>query len=653
MDDQPANLRLLKEVLTPAGFEVREARSGAEALAVAQESMPSLVLLDMHLPDMHGLEVLRRLRESSWGASLRVVAMSALASAEDAALWSRAGCVGTIQKPIAVKTFVHEISRWIPGAVPPSERVEKQEGKKNSLGEILVVNALITPEQLDQALRAQAESGKRLGQILVEQGHVSEDDIAWALGNQLGYPYVFLSPDIIDKEAASLLPERFLRERRVLPILKFGQEMTLAMADPTDQQTVDEVVRQTGLQVKRSLALASNIEEMLDRLFSPRPSVQGHAVATEAQYLQFHLVQALEQGASEIHFDPTNDGQARVRYRLQGVLVDRAGQPEELHAAILCHLRDLTGAGEKPVEHAAAAVTAGEVEVHLAATFLPTAAGPAATVALYPRRTSVPDLEPFGVSEERLRPLRTALQAPRGVVMVGCGEALLRSTLLNTLIPPVQRGKVWALETLPVYRRPTLNQTILRSPDEVAAFVRAAASANADLIVVDDISRREALVAACEVGRQRLVLAGHPQDDAVGLVSQALDAAGPGLVASTLQGVVAARTARLLCPSCKQASQQSLRGFEGRQTFTALGCEVCGFTGFRGQRVLLEVWMVDGDSRALLRSGQAAACEQIIQEVGPQIREQSRTLLEDGLTSLDELARVVDGLKWISLTSSS
>ena len=68
VDDQPANLLLVKAVLEPAGFQVIEARSGTEALAVAQERAPDLILLDMHLPDMHGLDVLRRLRESSWGA---------------------------------------------------------------------------------------------------------------------------------------------------------------------------------------------------------------------------------------------------------------------------------------------------------------------------------------------------------------------------------------------------------------------------------------------------------------------------------------------------------------------------------------------------------------------------------------------------------
>jgi hypothetical protein len=128
---------------------------------------------------------------------------------------------------------------------------------------------------------------------------------------------------------------------------------------------------------------------------------------------------------------------------------------------------------------------------------------------------------------------------------------LLRSTLLHALVPSSPQGKIWALETLPVHRRPTVTQTILESADYAAIYLQGAARAGADLILVDDVSRREALVAAQEIGRTRLVLAGHPQDDVVDLLSLVLEAAGPALVASTLEGILAARAVRMLCPECR------------------------------------------------------------------------------------------------------
>jgi CheY-like chemotaxis protein len=646
VDDQPKNLRLVREVLAPDGFEVREARSGAEALAVAQEAAPDLILLDMHLPDMHGLEVLRRLRETSWGAGLRVVAMSAAAAPEDRKRWEDAGCLGTIEKPIAVGTFRREISRWLAGGAPAgaetAEAADAEGGKGDSLGEILLAHALITPDQLRKARAAQAGSGRRLAQVLVEQGAVSEDDIAWALSNHLGYPYIFLTREIIDEEAARLLPEPFLRERRVLPVLKFGDEMRLAMADPTDQRTIDEVVGRTGLQVSRSLALASNIDDMLDRLFSRREvAAAGRAPVTpEAQHLQFHLVQALHQGASEVHFDPAA-GQSRVRYRLQGTLVDRAGLPGELHGAILRHLRALTGLGDAPVATGTTMVTVGDAELRLAASFLPTSAGPAATVTLYPCRADAPDLSVLAADARSLQALRGRLEGARGVVLVGCGDPLLRSTLLHALVPSTPHGKVWALEVLPVYRRATLTRTAVASADRVAAYLAGAAAAGADWILADDVSRREALAVAHEVGRTRIVLAGHPEDNVACLLGHALEAGGPALVASALVGILAGRAIRMLCPECKEPVRTSAPAGPG--TFAARGCEACGFTGFRGFRVLTDAWVADAEVRRALRSGAPrVAVARAAREAGTAMREQGLALVQDGLTSLEELSRTVD-----------
>ncbi len=660
VDDQPANLVLVKKILEPAGFEVSEARSGAEALAIAQETALDLVLLDMHLPDMHGLDVLRRLRQTVWGADLRVVAMSALATPEDRSQWVRAGCLGTIEKPITVKTLVAEVSHWLPGAgrgTPESPDGEALREKRpadrlaDRLGEILVANLLITPDQLNAAVQVQSKSNRRLGQILVEQGALSEDDIAWALSNQLGYPYVYLTPDIIDAEAVRLLPSAFLQEHRVLPILTFGQEMTLAMADPTDQRTIEEVVERTGLQVKRALALASNIEEMQNRFVVGRPAAAR--AATEAQYLQFHLVQALQQGASEIHFDPSGDDRARVRYRLQGALVDRPAQPADLHAAILRHLREVTGVGDAAVATASTPLTVSDADILMVAAFLPTSGGQAATLTLFPRYTDAPDLAAVGVSEDAVRPLREALDASSGVVAVGCGDRWLRSTLLHALIPADGRGKVWALETLPIYRRATLNQTVLGPAADVAAHIQGALDAGADLIVVDETSDSQAQRQAYNAGRTRMVLAGHPHSDVVGLLSEMLNAVGPALVASTLRGILAARAVRLLCPVCKLPVSPEHGKQSGRRTFVPAGCEACGFIGFKGRRALTDIWIMDAETRRLLHSGRTIAAIEGLLKMGSRMAEQGIALVEDGLTSINELARVVEGVPWISPTSSS
>jgi type II secretory ATPase GspE/PulE/Tfp pilus assembly ATPase PilB-like protein len=291
------------------------------------------------------------------------------------------------------------------------------------------------------------------------------------------------------------------------------------------------------------------------------------------------------------------------------------------------------------VTTATASAMVGDTECHLVAAFMPTTLGPAATVTLYPYRTDSPDLGPLGIHEESTRVVRETLTAERGVVLVGCGEPLLRATLLHALIGTAQGGKVWTLETLPIYRRPTLSQTVLRSADQVAAYVRGVGAAGTDLIVADDASGRDALLACHEAGRSRMVLAGHAQGDVVGVLSQTLDAIGPSLVASGLRGILAARAIRLLCPTCKETTRT--------RTFAPRGCEVCGFTGFRGHRALVEVWMPTPETLALLRGGQIGpALERVTAAVEGQMREQARALVDDGLTSTDEVARVLGGPSW-------
>ena len=405
---------------------------------------------------------------------------------------------------------------------------------------------------------------------------------------------------------------------------------------------MDGVAARTKLQVNRALALASNINEMLDHLFSRRdPQPNRSAGTSEAQYLQFHLVQALRQGASAVHFTPASEGHGRVRYRLQGVLADRADPPDELHRAIVRHLRDLTGFGESPVGTAAATAMVGAVETHLVVTFLPTVVGPAATIMLYPPRTGAPDLAALGVDGRVIQALRSALQAASGVVMVGCREPAVRSTLLHALIPSARGGEVWALETVPLFRRPTINQTLVGSLDQVALHVYTAARSEVDVIVADNVARSEALVAAHQVGQARLVLAGHPQDDVVGLLGQMLEAAGPALVASTLRGILAVRAVRALCPKCKETMPER-SGPAGRQMLVARGCEACSFTGFLGQRLLTQLWIVDAETRQLLRSSAPGAVfDRVIRTVGATMRAQGLALVEGGLTSLEELSRAV------------
>jgi hypothetical protein len=322
------------------------------------------------------------------------------------------------------------------------------------------------------------------------------------------------------------------------------------------------------------------------------------------------------------------------------VLVDRPAQPVELHDAILRHLRGLTRVSEGTAHTSSTTITVGDKKIMLVATFLPTIAGQAATVTIQALQSDAPDLTGLGMPEEAVRAVRSALQGASGVVLVGCDDRWLRATLLHGLIPVGSRGKIWALETVPVYRRSTINQTLLDPRASLVPPVTAAMDAGADLILLDDASRREGLLAALEAGRTRVVLAGHVESSIAAILAETLEAAGSALVSSTVRAVVAARAIRLLCPACKQPTNGDGGPFRGQRTFVPAGCEACGFTGFKGRRLLVDVWVAEPESRRLLLTGQAGTLLARLLDAASPLRDAGQALVLDGLTSADELTRV-------------
>jgi two-component system, cell cycle response regulator DivK len=115
VEDNPLNLKLVRDVLTFADYDVIEAQSGEDALRAAKETPPDLVLMDLQLPGIDGTETLHRLREGTLGSDVPVVAVTALAMAEDKERAARAGFDGYIEKPISARALPGQIEAFLNG----------------------------------------------------------------------------------------------------------------------------------------------------------------------------------------------------------------------------------------------------------------------------------------------------------------------------------------------------------------------------------------------------------------------------------------------------------------------------------------------------------------------------------------------------------
>lgn len=146
---------------------------------------------------------------------------------------------------------------------------KKQEEKKNiqKLGEILTYHKIITPQQLEEGLKNQKESGKRIGEILIENNLVTQDEINWVLGKKLDIPYVQININNIDINLSKNVSESILRKFKIFPMIELDDELVVAMADPTDEEAIKKIKEITKQKIKIVLASFENINEMVDMIF--------------------------------------------------------------------------------------------------------------------------------------------------------------------------------------------------------------------------------------------------------------------------------------------------------------------------------------------------------------------------------------------------
>jgi len=317
------------------------------------------------------------------------------------------------------------------------------------LREILLDRGLITEAQWQEALRRQEGTERRPGEILIEMGALTQDQLNWALGEQLGIPYVELSEEMVDLEAARALPEELLRRCQALPILRVGDELTVALADPTNRQAVADIETLTGAKVTVAIASAVAIARLLDLAFPPMsrgavryceicpPGYEQPEVLTQdasgVAAVYAILLGAARERASEIHIEPL-ETEVRVRYRLPEGLEERGRFPGHLAGAIASRLRILAGSrsGGK-WQRSRLRTRLEDQELELEILFLPTRRGEAVTVWLHRRDLVPPTLARLGVPTRARKALDRLLRSGRGLFLVASADPGSRAAGLYAL----------------------------------------------------------------------------------------------------------------------------------------------------------------------------------------------------------------------------
>lgn len=345
---------------------------------------------------------------------------------------------------------------------------------KTQLGQLLLAHEIVTPEQIEKALAEQKEKGHRklLGELLVEMGYCTENQIAAALAEAYGVPYAQIGPKICDPKAVEILPREFLEEHVILPLFKVHDTLTVAVSEPTNVFLIDEIERISGCKVHVVCATAKDIRATL-QTYLPAANVfviddiiddEGledftllenitedignlEEVAGQSpvvKLVNYLLYNAVKENASDIHIEP-GDKKLRVRYRVDGKLYEKIRPPHQMHAAIVSRIKimaELDIAQHRLPQDGGIHVLVEGRPVDLRVSVMPASFGEKVVIRVIDPQKVLYNLKSLGFTFENLQRLRQVIQAPNGIVLVTGPTGSGKNTTLYAALSELNTGEV-------------------------------------------------------------------------------------------------------------------------------------------------------------------------------------------------------------------
>jgi type IV pilus assembly protein PilB len=449
------------------------------------------------------------------------------------------------------------------------------------LGQILLEQGLISEEHLQRALDEHRNTPKSLGRVLIDLGYIRERDLVRALAEQVGLEFVDLTEYRIDAAATALLPEALCRRYRALPIGEQDGKLLVAMSDPANVYALDDIRTITGRDVRPVVATANDVEQSIQK-FSGK-SEQVEALASEAadaldseagvtveaavedapidKLVQAIMTQAAADRASDVHIEPT-ETDVRVRFRVDGVLHEVMHSPKSIQAGLISRLKvmgDLNIAEKRIPQDGRVSLRINNRSLDLRLATLPTVHGEKIVIRILDKSNALLALSELGFLPQAFESYERSFRKPYGAILVtgptGSGKSTTLYATLN-IVNSVDRHIV-TVEDPVEYRLPGVNQ-IQVNPKAGLTFVSALRSilcADPDIILIGEIRDRETAMIAVESALTgHLVLSSLHTNDAPSAITRLIEMqVETFLVGSAIDCVVAQRLARQLCQKCKQA----------------------------------------------------------------------------------------------------
>jgi type IV pilus assembly protein PilB len=557
--------------------------------------------------------------------------------------------------------------------------------KRKKLGEILVEQNRLTPEELNEILRIQKENPRPMGQILVEREILTEEELSFYLGEQLGIPHVWLRKGLVDPKIVQVLPKEKALFFQVLPMFSINGVLTLATADPHAIFVFDEISRLTGLEIQPVLCRTDDILDAIHECYMQEVNIDEVMSNIDGSNIEFVqdaperdinelaemaqgspvislsntiLLKAIRDGGSDIHIEPQL-GKFRVRVRIDGILYDQMSPRIELHSAVVSRLKVMANLDiserRMPQDGRIQVKVDGRV-VDLRFSSMPGIRGEKVVLRILDKSKALLDINTLGLDAEMLLRYKLLLRRPYGLLLVCGPTGSGKTTSLYSAITMLNSDErnIITIEDPVEYQLEGINQNQVKGSIglDFPKFLKHALRQDPDIIMVGEIRDRETAeiaIQACLTGH--LVLSTLHTNDSPSSITRLLDMGiEPYLISSSLTASMAQRLVRAICPECKTyyyppkevLEELGVEGSRNIQLSKGKGCSACYDSGYRGRLGIFEILEVEEDLQSLIlqhpsldvlkghlrKNGHAA-----LKELG------YRRVLE-GVTTLEEVKRV-------------
>ncbi len=554
--------------------------------------------------------------------------------------------------------------------------------------DILIREGLLSPDQLEEARSMQAQTGAKLHDMVVKLGYCSTEQAMKAVAEHSNFEFIDLSEKVIPPSIVELVPESVARENLVFPLALEGNTLKISMSDPTDFDTLTKLQFILNKDVQPTLASKEQIIEAINRHYGQTETESVDSMLAEftdtaidftetealgstagqeensdspiIKLVNLIISEAIGLRASDIHIEPFAD-RIRIRYRVDGVLIERDNPPRRMLAPILSRLKimgNIDIAEKRRCQDGRIKTIVNGKPYDMRVSVLPTVQGQSCVMRILDRGNISVNIRDLGFAEDDYQRFQAIIKRPNGIFLVtgptGSGKTTTLYAALNEQNRPDQ--KIITAEDPVEYYLPGINQCEVKHKIglDFARIIRSMLRQAPNIILVGEIRDRETADIAIQASLTgHLVFSTLHTNDSPSAITRLVDVGvQPFLVASSVIAIMAQRLVRVVCAKCKfpyapPQKEITAAGIKPEQLKTATfmrgrGCANCNNTGFRGRKGIYELLKMNGKIREMTFKGSPT------QDLRRAARATGmKTLLEDGvikalkgITTLDEVLSI-------------